>query len=133
MAKVGAGGLTRGSFGMAASRVTPAPSCAVDRELEDGHRLDIGGGAVVMHVPGHTPGSIALHLPAERTLICGDAVASLNGRPIVGFFNCDPEQARGSFLRLAELDIDSAYFGHGTPLMSDAAAAFRRLAVRLGA
>jgi glyoxylase-like metal-dependent hydrolase (beta-lactamase superfamily II) len=111
----------------AASRVMPAPHCAVTRELTDGDRIDVGSGATVIHTPGHTPGSIALHFEGDGLLICGDAVASLNGRPIVGFFNCDPAQATRSFARLAELDFDTAYFGHGTPLLSDASAAFRKL------
>jgi glyoxylase-like metal-dependent hydrolase (beta-lactamase superfamily II) len=115
----------------AASRVVPAARCRVHRELQDGDPLDIGSGARVVHVPGHTPGSIAIHLRRERMLFCGDAVASLNGRPIVGFFNCHPEQAVGSFLRMAALDFDIAYFGHGQPLEADAASAFRRRAERL--
>ncbi len=64
-------------------------------------------------------------------LFCGDAVASLNGRPIVGFFNCDSDEAVRSFLRLAELDFDAAYFGHGEPLQSEGVVAFRRRAERL--
>ena len=115
----------------AASRVLPAPDCAVTRELDDGDRIEIGAGARVVHVPGHTPGSIALHLPAERVLICGDAVASLNGRPIVGFFNCDPALAQRSFMQLARLDFDAAYFGHGTPLLERASEAFGKVAARI--
>ena len=34
---------------------------AVDRRLDDG---DVLGGARVVHSPGHTPGSISVHLPA---------------------------------------------------------------------
>ncbi|MGW3118294.1 hypothetical protein ACWDBW_14335 [Streptomyces sp. NPDC001107] len=41
----------------------PAPPCRVDREVEDGGVLDFGGGAVVVAVPGHADGSMALHLP----------------------------------------------------------------------
>ncbi|WP_410670518.1 MBL fold metallo-hydrolase [Amycolatopsis sp. cmx-4-68] len=40
------------------------PPCPVDRELEDGDEIGFGGGARVLQVPGHTDGSIALHLPA---------------------------------------------------------------------
>jgi glyoxylase-like metal-dependent hydrolase (beta-lactamase superfamily II) len=115
----------------ASSRVLPAAPCAVHRELDDGDSIEIGDGATVIHVPGHTPGSIALYLRRQRALICGDAVAALNGRPIVGFFNCDPEQAARSFARLAELEFDVACFGHGDPLLADSALAFRRLAERL--
>ena len=115
----------------AASRVVPAPACAVTRELEDGDRIDNGSGATVVHVPGHTPGSIAVHLPADGVLICGDTVASLNGRPIVGFFNCDPAQTRRSFVRIAGLQFHAAYFGHGAPLLEGARNAFEKVAARL--
>jgi glyoxylase-like metal-dependent hydrolase (beta-lactamase superfamily II) len=49
------------------------PPARVDRELADGDRLEWGGeGAGVLHVPGHTPGSIALYLPsAGRGSRCG--------------------------------------------------------------
>lgn len=43
----------------------PAPPCPVDREVADGDVLEFGGGAVVVAVPGHTDGSIALHLPGQ--------------------------------------------------------------------
>ncbi|HZH22461.1 MAG TPA: MBL fold metallo-hydrolase, partial [Geodermatophilus sp.] len=39
-----------------AADLEPAPACRVDQELEDGHVLDVAGGAVVLGVPGHTPG-----------------------------------------------------------------------------
>jgi glyoxylase-like metal-dependent hydrolase (beta-lactamase superfamily II) len=116
----------------ASSRVLPAPPCRVDRDVGDGDELRIGGAATVVHVPGHTPGSIAIYLARERVLFGGDAVASIGGRPMVGFFNCDPAGARESFLRLAELDVEFAYFGHGTPLLGGAGEAFRKLSERLG-
>jgi glyoxylase-like metal-dependent hydrolase (beta-lactamase superfamily II) len=55
----------------------------------------------------------------------------VNGRPIVGVFNEDPEEAVASFRKLAELDFDAAFFGHGEPLSRDAALAFRRRVERL--
>jgi glyoxylase-like metal-dependent hydrolase (beta-lactamase superfamily II) len=116
----------------ASSRVLPAPACRVDREVGDGDALAFGeGGGSVIHVPGHTPGSIAIYLARERLLFCGDAVASIGGRPIVGFFNCDPAGARESFLLLAELDVEDAYFGHGPPVLGGAGDALRKLARRL--
>ena len=52
----------------------PAAPARVNRELDDGDEIDVGGGARVIHVPGHTPGSIALYLPAKRVLFTGDDV-----------------------------------------------------------
>jgi glyoxylase-like metal-dependent hydrolase (beta-lactamase superfamily II) len=55
--------------------LVPAPPCPVDREVRDGEVLAFGGGAHVVHTPGHTDGSIALHLPGPRVLFTGDTVA----------------------------------------------------------
>ncbi len=109
-----------------------ARPCAVDRELADGDEIDVDGGVRVVHVPGHTRGSIAVFAPERRALFVGDAAARMpDGRLIVGVFNVDPEQTRASFRRLAELDFDAAFFGHGAPMDKDASLAFRRVAAKL--
>ena len=46
----------------------------VDDHLEDGDTLPFGIEVRVVHLPGHTPGSIALHLPERRVIIIGDAL-----------------------------------------------------------
>jgi glyoxylase-like metal-dependent hydrolase (beta-lactamase superfamily II) len=67
-------------------------------ELSDGDVLDFGDGARVVHVPGHTPGSIALHLPERGVLFTGDAVAAspLDGKAMPGVFNVDRAQTLDS-------------------------------------
>ncbi len=111
-----------------AGGMTEAPPASVERELEDGDTIDLGGDeALVVHVPGHTDGSIALYVASRGLLFTGDAVASL-GRPIVGVFNVDPKRARQSFKRLAELEFEAACFGHGSPMTSGAAEAMRKVA-----
>ncbi|UNS99850.1 MBL fold metallo-hydrolase [Streptomyces tubbatahanensis] len=105
----------------------PAPPCRVDREVEDGDVLDFGGGAAVVAVPGHTDGSIALHLPRARTLFTGDAVANV-GRIMLGVFNTDRARAIESLHRLAELDVDTVVFGHGDPISHGATAALQAAA-----
>lgn len=116
-----------------AIRSTPkAPPARVDLEVADGDEIDLGGGARVVHLPGHTAGSIGLYVPRTRALFTGDAVAGVDGKPITGVFNVDREQARASFRKLAALDFDAACFGHGPPLDKDASVAFRRAAERLG-
>jgi hypothetical protein len=55
-----------------------------------------------------------------------------DGQLIVGVFNADPERTRQSFRRLAELEFEAAFFGHGAPMDKDASMAFRKLAERLG-
>ncbi|GAA2480201.1 hypothetical protein GCM10010422_25840 [Streptomyces graminearus] len=107
--------------------------------------LGFGGGAQVVHVPGHTDGSIALHLPAEGVLFTGDTVAALPaegvlraGEPvptdpvehtlIPGVFNLDRPRLLDSVRRLADLGAEVACFGHGDPVLRGAAAELRRAA-----
>lgn len=104
-------------------------------ELEDGDVLGFGGGARVVHAPGHTDGSIALHLPEHGVLFAGDAVAAspVDGSVMSGVFNVDRAQAVASFHRLAALDPDVACFGHGDPLIGRAGVALRRSADKYAA
>jgi glyoxylase-like metal-dependent hydrolase (beta-lactamase superfamily II) len=98
------------------------PACRVDREVHDGDLLDFAGGAAVIGVPGHTPGSIALYLPAADAVLTGDAVAEFDGQVILGIFNTDREAAAESVARLAGTGAQCAGFGHGEPILTDAAA-----------
>jgi glyoxylase-like metal-dependent hydrolase (beta-lactamase superfamily II) len=68
----------------------------------------------VVHVPGHTRGSIALHIPALRTAIVGDALQVVRDRlaPPSRFFTEDMAQAHRSIARLAQLDVDVLVFSH---------------------
>lgn len=108
----------------------PAPHCAVHREVDDGEVLDFGDGAVVVSVPGHTDGSIALHLPGPGVLITGDAIANVE-RTRLGVFNTDRTRAIAAVRRLAALAPETAVFGHGAPLREGAADALRAAAAEL--
>ncbi|KMS83647.1 metallo-beta-lactamase [Streptomyces regensis] len=106
----------------------PTPPSSVT-EVADGDVLGFGGGARVVHVPGHTDGSIALFLPAHGVLFTGDTVAAApDGTPIPGEFNLDRTQLLASVRRLADLGAEVACFGHGDPLLSDATAALHSIA-----
>ncbi|MCX4524509.1 MULTISPECIES: MBL fold metallo-hydrolase [unclassified Streptomyces] len=105
--------------------VPPAPPVRVDRELADGEVLPFGDGAVIVHAPGHTPGSIGVHLPRHGVLFTGDCVAGV-GQVMLGVFNVDRAQAEASLRRLAALAPSVACFGHGDPLTSGTAAALRQ-------
>ncbi len=108
----------------------------VDRELHDGDEIDLDGGATVVHVPGHTMGSIALFVPNRKLLFTGDAVTNAFGLSLpaglFGVFDEDRAELKPSFRKLAALDFDVACFGHGSPMNKDASRAFRRLAEQLG-
>ncbi|MEU6370439.1 MBL fold metallo-hydrolase [Streptomyces sp. NPDC046931] len=105
------------------------------RDLSDGDVLDFGGGARVVHVPGHTHGSIALHLPDQGLLFTGDAVSAspVDGGVLLGVFNLDRDRAVHSFHRLAALDVEVACFGHGDPVLRRAGDALCKAADRYDA
>ncbi|MFI5980426.1 MBL fold metallo-hydrolase [Streptomyces sp. NPDC051555] len=104
-----------------------APPTPVDREVEDGDALGFGDGAYVVHAPGHTDGSIGVHLPHHGVLFTGDAVAAV-GQVMLGVFNVDRGRALESMRRLASLAPSVACFGHGDPVTEDAAATLKAAA-----
>lgn len=103
----------------------------VDREVEDGD-LTLGGGLIVS-VPGHTPGSIALVTPGPgpRVLFTGDTLAEHGGSVILGVFNIDRAEAIRSAHKQAALTFDAACFGHGVPVTSGADRRIRDLVATL--
>ncbi len=82
--------------------------------LEDGQSLSAyGSNAVVLHLPGHTKGSIGI-LTAEGELFCGDLMSSVV-RPSLHFFIDDMAAAGADVARLRELGVATVYPGHGKP------------------
>lgn len=102
-----------------------APPCRVDRELENDDSVEFGGGTRILATPGHTDGSIAVHLPAARVLFTGDTAAHVEGRVVPGVFNLDTPTTLASYRMLAALDVDVACFGHGVPVTHGASVAMR--------
>ncbi|PHQ53562.1 hypothetical protein BLA24_00375 [Streptomyces cinnamoneus] len=109
----------------------PPGPCPVDRELADGDTLDWGQEVRVVHVPGHTAGSIALHLPRTGVLFTGDTIANVE-QLMPGVFNVDRAQVLAAFHRQAALEVETACFGHGAPLVGGAGEALRAVARQLG-
>ena len=107
-----------------------APAVPAVDELHDGDVLDFGGGAEILAVPGHTDGSIAIHLPRHGVLFTGDTIANV-GTVMLGVFNQDRAQTVASFKRLAALDVETACFGHGEPITSRAGSQIRDVAATL--
>lgn len=97
------------------------PAYRVDRTVSGGDVLDFAGGARVVAVPGHTPGSIALYLPAADAVLTGDAVAEVNGQVAVGVFNTDRPAAVRAAGTIAATGARIAGFGHGEAIRGDAA------------
>jgi len=107
-----------------------APPVPVDRELGDGDVLDFGGGAEILAIPGHTEGSIAIHLPRHGVLFTGDTIANVS-TVMLGVFNQNRAQTVAAFQRLAALDVETACFGHGEPISSGAGDRIREVAATL--
>ena len=96
-------------------RVHHAP---VAISLKDGDRV---GPLVVVHTPGHTPGSVVYHHPARKILFSGDSVVERKGHltmPRTGFAT-SPDQAVQSLSRIRELDVEVMLPGHGVPVTSN--------------
>lgn len=102
------------------------PPCPVDRGLGEGDQV---GPLRVLHIPGHTPGSLALHCEQRRVLVVGDAVATWP-RVDAGWpgFNLNEGQYRESLSRLAEIEAEVIAVGHGDPLTERAAERVHSLA-----
>lgn len=105
----------------------------VDRAVVDGETIDVFGGLEVIHVPGHTEGSIALYQPERKMLFTGDTIRNendvLDGPP--PRFTPDMERAWGGIAeRLATLDFEVLLPGHGRPLLSGGRDAVRRMLER---
>jgi glyoxylase-like metal-dependent hydrolase (beta-lactamase superfamily II)/predicted ester cyclase len=96
---------------------------------------DVAGFAVV-HLPGHSPGQIALWRESDRLALSTDCFYTLDpqtgrkGHPRVplGAFNLDTEQARASIRKLAALEPAAAWPGHADPLTGDVRAQLERAA-----
>jgi glyoxylase-like metal-dependent hydrolase (beta-lactamase superfamily II) len=98
----------------------------------DGATLDLPGSPRVIHLPGHTPGSVAIHVPAVDTVFMGDAFTTrsvLTGAegPQPGPFTLDPEEARASLSKLDAIEATWVLPGHGHPWNGGLAAALRQI------
>jgi glyoxylase-like metal-dependent hydrolase (beta-lactamase superfamily II) len=101
--------------------------------LAGGETLDLPGRPRVIPMPGHSPGSVAYHVPSVDAVFVGDALTTgphvLTGArgPRPAPFTDDPGQALAS---LAELEATGATWilpGHGVPWDGGAAEAVRRV------
>jgi glyoxylase-like metal-dependent hydrolase (beta-lactamase superfamily II) len=85
----------------------------VDRKLEGGETLNIGDMAwEVLHIPGHSQGSIGLYFRPEKILIPGDVVYADYAIGRFDLHGASGPQHRNSLLSLAELEVDILLPGH---------------------
>jgi len=88
--------------------VRPAPLTGL---LDEGDVIDLGDRVFrVLHMPGHSLGSIALHEVATGTLFSGDVV--YDGDLIDDLYHSDPEALARSHARLRALPLCTVHAGH---------------------
>jgi glyoxylase-like metal-dependent hydrolase (beta-lactamase superfamily II) len=98
----------------------------------DGATLDVPGAPRVIHTPGHSEGSAALHVPSRDVLFVGDAFATysvVSGErgPQIAPFSSDIPRARASLARLETIEAGLVLPGHGEPWTDGVAEAVRRI------
>jgi glyoxylase-like metal-dependent hydrolase (beta-lactamase superfamily II) len=94
--------------------------------------LDVPGAPRIIHVPGHTPGSIAIHVPAVDAIFLGDAMTTrdvLTGArgARLAPFTIDRGQALDSLAGLDSIDARWVLPGHGDPWDRGLAAALAEI------
>jgi len=97
-----------------------------------GEVLDIPGSPRVIPMPGHSPGSVAFHVPEVSALFVGDALTTrhvLTGTEGPGSapFTDDTGQALASLANLADIEVDWILPGHGAPWHGGVTEAVRRI------
>ena len=85
----------------------------VDRKLEDGETLAIGGMTwEVLHIPGHSAGSIGLYQRTGKILIPGDVVYADSAIGRFDLHGADAAAHKASLMRLGELEVEILLPGH---------------------
>jgi glyoxylase-like metal-dependent hydrolase (beta-lactamase superfamily II) len=98
----------RRGFDVAAYRLQPATATRV---LEDGDIVDTGDRAFeVLHLPGHSPGSIGLWEAKTRTLFSGDAI--YDGPLLDEIPGADIAVYVNTMHRLRDLPVEIVHAGH---------------------
>ncbi|MFF2496286.1 MBL fold metallo-hydrolase [Agromyces sp. NPDC058064] len=88
--------------------------------FRDGEVLDLPGSPRIVGMPGHSPGSVAVHVPSVDAVFVGDALTTrhvLTGAdgPQPAPFTDDPAEALASLHRLEGLEAAWVIPGHGAP------------------
>jgi hydroxyacylglutathione hydrolase len=87
----------------------------------------------IVHVPGHTNGSICVYKPG-KVIFVGDALrsdSSGNPKPPSGMASLDKAKARASLMTISALDFDTLLPGHGAPVVGDASQKVRNMVAAL--
>ncbi|MBI5247714.1 MAG: hypothetical protein HY923_11090 [Elusimicrobia bacterium] len=93
-----------------------------EKTVKDGDKIH---GLVVVHLPGKSPGEIALYWPERRLFLLGDALIAPNGKlkTVPAEKQEDPATLKKSLELLRTYDFDHLLVGDGDPLLGDAKSA----------
>jgi hydroxyacylglutathione hydrolase len=85
----------------------------VNRKLNGDERLKLGGMVwEIIHIPGHSIGSIALYHPPKKILIPGDVVYADYAIGRFDLYGANASELKKSLMRLAEIEVDVLLPGH---------------------
>jgi glyoxylase-like metal-dependent hydrolase (beta-lactamase superfamily II) len=100
--------LPHASYDLRSYRLLPP---RVTRLVEDGDVIDLGNRVLeVLHLPGHSPGSIGLLERSTRTLFSGDAI--YDGPLIDNLSHSSIADYRRTMQRLRGLPVEAVHAGH---------------------
>ncbi len=86
-------------------------------------------GLQIVGTPGHTAGHIAIYDPLGKVLVAGDAINNVDGLSGPNpQFSTDMVTALASAKALANMSLDTIYFGHGDPIEGGAGPLLTRAA-----
>jgi hydroxyacylglutathione hydrolase len=88
----------------------------------------------IIHVPGHTNGSICVYKPGN-VIFVGDALrsnSSGNPKPPSRLASLDKAKARASLITISALDFETLLPGHGAPVVSNASQKVKNMVARPG-
>jgi len=96
-------------------RIKPATEL---KTVEDNEVLDVPGSPRIIHTPGHTPGSVSVHVQTLDALFLGDTMTTRNvltgvTGPKPAPFTLEPAQAVASLDRIEGVDATWLLPGHG--------------------
>ncbi len=84
-----------------------------DRSLRDGEVIDLGDRELeVVHLPGHSPGSMGLFLRDQNALFTGDSLQGIGTAVAPLAFYQDPDRYVGSVRRALSLDVEHLLMAH---------------------
>jgi len=96
------------------------PKISIDRKLDDSDTIDLGNVILkVIYTPGHSKGSMCLYDEGSKSLFSGDTIFAYGGLGRTDFFGGNREELKKSVRKLASLQVNNLYPGHGEFILNN--------------